>query len=277
TYTDGAGFTSRGDDVTALMQNENFRKALCYALDREAIASVLGSGQATNRYVASSVTGTTEGTAYVDEYELEEVAPLSGDTDAAKEYLQAALDELGYSDVSELPTITYLTFETDAQKLLAETAVSIWENDLGLTNITINLQPISSAVMSMVYMDFDIYLQQLSVNTDDELELLNYWITTGEVSDPAGFQASGVPASMASMHADEEYDALIADAYVDFDEESYFSKVAEAEQMLYSAYVYFPIQEGGSYFITQDYVEGYTYESTLDYGYSFANVVVYAH
>ncbi len=276
TYSDGDGFVSRGEDVTALMQNENFRKALAYALDREGLTSAVDSASSvTNRYVSSYIT-LEDGTSYTESTSLSDSVPTSGDAELAQQYLAAALEELGYSDVSELPELTYLTFETSKQKLIAETAVSLWKSVLGLENITINLQPIQSAIMSMVYMDFDIYLQQLSLSKDDEVALFSYWTTQGGVSDPAGFQTSGVPSFMASMHADEEYDALVAAAYTDFNEMTHFEKVNELEQMLYDSYVYFPLMEGGTYYTSQSYVEGFI-DTGIDDAYSFAHLVVYEH
>ncbi|MCI8505156.1 MAG: hypothetical protein HFI67_03080 [Lachnospiraceae bacterium] len=276
TYTDGDGFVSRGEEVTALMQNENFRKALCFALDREAIcAAVSPSAEPTNRYVNSDIKGTGD-TSYVEEFALSEVAPLSGDADAAKAYLAKALEELGYGDVSELPAIRFLTFENLQQKTMAETFVSQWKEILGLENIEINLQPIQSAIMSMVYMDYDLYLQQLTLNPDDMVELLSYWETAGSVSDAAGFQAGGAPAMMASIHADAEYDALVEGIYRNFDDASRLADMAKAEQMLYSSYVYFPIMAGGGYGISKDYVHDFV-NPYVEGGYGLAHTTLDAH
>ncbi len=277
TYTDGDGFISRGDEVTALMQNLNFRKALSNAIDRSAVAAVVDpTSTAADRYVSGSVKGTSADVAYVDEYTLENTVPLEGDAEAAVAYLNAALSELGYTDVSELPEISFLTFDSASQSMYVETVVSLWKSVLGLENITINLQPIQSAIMSMVYMNYDIYLQQLSVNPDDMLEQLGYWKTTGGVSDVAGFQASGAPSFMVSMHADEAYDTLVTDAYTEFDDAARFAMVQQAEQLLYDSYVFFPAMMGGGYYATKSYVEGYV-GAYSENGYGFANLVVYAH
>ncbi len=276
TYTDGDGFVSRGDEVSALMKNLNFRKALSYAINRSAVAAVVDpTSTVADRYVSTSVKGTGDA-AYVDEYTLENTAPLEGDAEAAVGYLNAALAELGYSDVSQLPELSFLTFDSASQSMYVETVVSLWKSVLGLENVTINLQPIQSAIMSMVYMNYDIYLQQLSMNPDDMLEQLGFWKTTGGVSDVAGFQASGVPSFMASMHADEAYDTLVTDAYTEFDDAARFSMVQQAEQLLYDSYTFFPAMAGGGYYATKSYVEGY-YSTYGENGYGFANLVVYAH
>jgi oligopeptide transport system substrate-binding protein len=277
TYADGNGFTPRDQKAAALMKNLNFRKALCYAINRTSVVSAIQqSGTPTNRFVADTIKGTSDSKAYVDEFPLNDVVPLEGDEAKAKECLAAALKELGYTDVSQLPELSFLTFENASQKKYAETLVSLWKSVLGLENIKINLQPIQSAIMSMVYMDYDIYWQQMEFDKDDALLFLSYWETAGSISDVAGFQKSGAPAMVASMHNNEKYDALVTDCYTDFDDASRLKKMNEAEQMFYSDYVFFPVLNGGGYYTAHDYVEGYI-DANVDNGYSFAHLVVRAH
>ena len=276
TYTEGDGFVSRGDDVTALMKNLNFRKALAAAIDREALVNaVVPNDTAYNRYVSPSVQGTGDDP-YVEEFELTEVIPLNGDQDAAKAYLAAALEELGYSDVSELPKLQFLCFENENQKNTAVTIVSLWKSVLGLDNIEINLQPIQAAIMSMVFMNYDIYLQQLSLDPEQYIDLLGFWVTTGAVSDVAEFQNSGVPSFMASMHINEEYDSVVASLYSNFDDAARFADMAKAEQLLYSDFAFFPIYAGGGYQITKDYISGWV-NPYLENGYGITNIVIDAH
>ncbi|MBQ9326570.1 MAG: hypothetical protein IJ246_12480 [Clostridia bacterium] len=275
TYSEGDGFQSRGEDVTALLKNRNFRMALCYAVDREALVdSISPSETAFNRYVDPNIPY-GEST-YVDSFPMENVIPLTGDADKARECLQKALEELGYASVSELPKLSYLCFETDVQKMFAVTMVSLWKSILGLENIEINMQPIQSAIMSMVFMNYDLYTQQLTLNPDNMLELLSYWETTGGVSDAAGFQASGVPSFMASIHANADYDALVESMYANFDEASRYADAAKAEQMLYDDFVFFPLYAGGGFEIVKPYVEGWV-NPYLENGYGIVNTTVAAH
>ena len=276
TYTEGDGFVGRGDDVTALMKNLNFRKALASAIDRVALMNAVDpTNTPYDRYVAPSVKGTGDA-AYVDEFPLTDVIPLSGDPEQAKAYLAAAMEELGYSDVSELPKIQFLCFETNVQKNLAITCVSLWKSVLGLENIEINLQPIQAAIMSMVYMNYDIYLQQLSLDPDLYLDMFGYWETTGSVSDVAGFQASGLPPFMASMHINEEYDAIVDSLYSNFDDAARYADMAKAEQLLYSDFAFFPLYAGGGFDIVQSYVSGWV-NPYLENGYGITNLVLEAH
>ncbi len=275
TYSQGDGFVSRGEEVTALMKNMNFRLALSWALDRQAIIEAVDpAAEASNRYVHSQVM-TDDGTAYVDAYPLEDAIPLEGDPEKANAYLAAALEELGYASVKDLPALTYLGFDASAHRMLAETVVSEWKNVLGLENIQINIQPVQSAVMSMVFMDYDIYMQSLSLNKDDQLEMLAYWMTGGSVSDPAGFQQSGAPSFMASMHANAAYDEMVTSLYTDFSD-SYWPTLQAAEQALYDDLVYLPLCRGGNYYAVADYVDGFNSCYIVD-GYALAELTVNAH
>ena len=276
TYKEGDGFVSRGEDVTALLQNKNFRLALAYALDREGIISNISpDNQASNRYISDNFK-TEDGSRFVDKYPLENEIPVNGDVAKAQEYLAKALEELGYNDVSELPELSYLTFDSESYKLTAESIVDSWKQTLGLENIKIDLQPIQSAIMSMVFMNYDLYYQSLSLSDEDPYELMNYWVTTGAVSDPAEFQASGVPPFMASMHANADFDALVSSFYGNFDEASRMQDLAAAEAMLYDDMIWFPVCHGGGHYAAKEYVEGFpsTYEIG---GYDFSHLVVYEH
>ena len=55
------------------------------------------------------------GGSYVDEYPIE-CPPLEGDVEKAQEYLDLALEELGYTSVEELPTMNFVTWDADRQK-----------------------------------------------------------------------------------------------------------------------------------------------------------------
>ena len=127
--------------------------------------------------------------------------------------------------------------------------------------------------MSMVFMNYDIYLQQLSLNPDYYLDLLGFWETTGSVADPAGFQAGGVPPFMASMHNNSEYDETVDSLYSNFDDASRFADMAKAEQLLYSDFVFFPIYAGGGFDIVQSYISGWV-NPYLENGYGITNLVV---
>lgn len=267
-YYDGTSFAEKDPDVTALLANKNFRLALSYALNREAIVNVVNpSGKAYNRYISTLSAGNTQDSKFVDDYAIESV-PLAGDEEKAVEYLAAALQELGYKDVSELPTIKYLTFDSDKYRLFAETAQSEWKRVLGINNIQIEIQPVSDAVMSMVFMNYDIYYQSLSMEPANPRLTLEYWVTGGGVTDAMG---AGTPFS--SIFSDAAFDETVAKAKSEFDREKRMALYAQAEQILIDSNIFIPVQINGGYYAVSDRVEGFI-NNEADSAYEFNHVTV---
>ncbi len=211
------------EEKAALLSNKNFRCALSYAIDRSSLvtaASVLYTP--INRYLVSPLKGDSDDTDFEDDYPID-AAPLEGDLDAAQEYLQSALDELGYSSVDDLPELSYLTFDSDAYRTLAELLVDQWNQLLGVSNITIDLMPVSDAVQSMMSYQYDLYLTSLSV-TVTPAECMSYWVTGGSVNDVTG---TGM-----NLWSNEEFDELVSEASTEMDRTTRMGLYAEAEQIL---------------------------------------------
>ena len=250
-YFDGTTFAQRDAEVTALLANKNFRMALCYALDRDAIVKVVDAkSEGTNRYLGLA-NGTSEGKTFSEEFQID-VAPIAGDEAKAVEYLNKAMEELGYTDVSQLPTVKYLTFENAAFRLMAETVQSEWKRVLGITNIEIELKPIQDAIMSMVYMNYDIYYQATAVDKANQLTCMRYWKTGGGLSDIMG---AGAPFS--SIYSNSEFDALVDSASSEFDTAKRYALVAQAEEMFLNDYIFIPIMNQGGYTAVSNRITGY--------------------
>ena len=258
-YFDGTTFAPRDAAVTALLANKNFRMALSYAIDRELIIPVVNpSGAPATRVLNDETPGNTEGSTFVEDYPST-VIPGNGNYDLAKQYLNKALEELGYSSVSELPTIKYLTFDAAMYRLTAEVLQAEWKSVLGLNNIEIELKPVQDAVMSMVFMNYDIYYQSLTSTPDAARAFLEYWITGGSVSD---VMQAGAPFS--SIYSNAEFDKLVKDAMYEFDTVKRNGMMAKAEEIFLSDYIFVPIQWNGLYYVVDDRVEGYVQNGNQD-------------
>ncbi len=256
----------QGDEAkAALLSNKNFRMALSYAIDREAVNHAVNPiDTAINRYMSAPMSGNQPDSLFEEDYPVETV-PMNGDADAAKEYLQAALDELGYASVDELPELSYLCFENEDYRLMGETLVSQWNQILGLNNITIELKPIPDAIQQMMSYQYDMYYTALS-NGQTPSEFMNYWITGGSVNDVTG---SGM-----SLFSNEEYDSLIAQATTEFDREKRMSLYAQAEQILLDEAPLIMINTSGMYTAIADGVEGFmynTYDSAIELNHLVVN------
>ena len=243
----------QGDtEKAALLSNDTFRYALSYALNREAIVSAVSpTDTPVNRYLFAPMTGNSPETLFEDDYSVESV-PLAGDAEQAQAYLQAALDELGYASADELPDLTYLTFENDNYRLMAETLVDQWNQVLGLDNITIELKPIPDAIQSMMSYQYDLYYTSLGMG-DVPSSFFNMWITGGSVND--------VAANGSNIFVNKEFDSLVDEAQSTNDREARMALYAQAEQIMIDDAPLIPISTSGNYSAVASYVDGFMYNS----------------
>lgn len=240
------------EEKAALLSNDNFRYALSYALNREAIVSAVSpTDTPVNRYLFAPMTGNSPETLFEDDYSVESV-PLAGDAEQAQAYLQAALDELGYASADELPDLTYLTFENDSYRLMAETLVDQWNQVLGLDNISIELKPIPDAIQSMMSYQYDIYYTSLGVGSTPST-FMNYWITGGSAND--------VAANGTNLFSNAEFDQLVDEASTTMDREARMGLYAQAEQILIDEAPLIMISAPGNYAAVADYVDGFVYNA----------------
>lgn len=240
------------EEKAALLSNDNFRYALSYALNREAIVSAVSpTDTPVNRYLFAPMTGNSPETLFEDDYSVESV-PLAGDAEQAQAYLQAALDELGYASADELPDLTYLTFENDSYRLMAETLVDQWNQVLGLDNISIELKPIPDAIQSMMSYQYDIYYTSLGVGSTPST-FMNYWITGGSVND--------VAANGTNLFSNAEFDQLVDEASTTMEREARMGLYAQAEQILIDEAPLIMISAPGNYAAVADYVDGFVYNA----------------
>ena len=245
--------TGQGDaEKAALLSNLNFRNALSYALNRDAIVQAVSpTDTAINRYLFEPMAGNTPESLFQDDYPVESV-PLEGDAEQAKAYLQAALDELGYASADELPELSYLTFENDSYRLMAETLVDQWNQVLGLDNISIELKPIPDAIQSMMSYQYDIYYTSLGVGSTPST-FMNYWITGGSVND--------VAANGTNLFSNAEFDQLVDEASTTMEREARMGLYAQAEQILIDEAPLIMISAPGNYAAVADYVDGFVYNA----------------
>ena len=257
--------TGQGDaEKAALLSNLNFRNALSYALNRDAIVQAVSpTDTAINRYLFEPMAGNTPESLFQDDYPVESV-PLEGDAEQAKAYLQAALDELGYASADELPELSYLTFENDSYRLMAETLVDQWNQVLGLDNISIELKPIPDAIQSMMSYQYDIYYTSLGVGSTPST-FMNYWITGGSAND--------VAANGTNLFSNAEFDQLVDEASTTMDREARMGLYAQAEQILIDEAPLIMISAPGNYAAVADYVDGFVYNA-LDYAIELNHLTV---
>ena len=240
----------------ALMSNVNFRQALNYGFNREATTALVdAAAQPANRPIDPSFSGPNGGL-FVDEYPVETV-PLTGDTEKAKEYLAAAMEELGYSSVDELPQLSIVTWDTAGQKLLGESIIDQWKQNLGLNNIQLNQYVIGTAIGKFFDLTYDIFM----ITWETEVlptDILQAMATGGECN--------------AGIWSDEEFDTLVKQSVDSIDpvEKAEFAHQAE-QRFLDLAYIQ-PVWLEGQFHAVQDYVDGFVIEPRNGYAFNHLEV-----
>ena len=245
-------------ETAALLSNQNFRQALNYGFDRSATVNAVNPGyKAYNRLVDSNFAGPGGGK-FVDEYPVE-AAPLSGDVERAKEYLAAAMEELGYSDVSQLPQLELITWDTSEQKLLLETIIDQWKQNLGLENIQLTQYVIGTAIGSFYDLSYDLF--SITWETDVlPTDIMEAMVTGGEVN--------------YGIWSDAQFDALVEQAINELEPDKQAELTAQAEQIFLDNAAILPLYENGVTGAVQSYVEGFQMSATSS-GYQFNNLVVH--
>ncbi len=244
------------EETGKVMANENFRQALSYGFNREATCQAVNSAtSAATRLVDPSFAGTSGGT-FVDEYPIESV-PAAGDVEKAKEYLAKALEELGYADVSELPEMKLVTWDSTEQKLLCETIIDQWKQNLGITSIQLNQYVIGTAIGTFFDLSYDIFVitWESDVLPTDIMESM---MTGGECN--------------AGIWSDPAFDELVEAAVQELDPVKKAELTQQAEQIFMDDAGIIPIYLQGTIHVVQDYVDGFQI-SAAD-GFEFNNLVV---
>jgi len=239
------------EDTAALMNNLNFRTALAYALDRNAICGAVSPGfVGTDRAVSANYPGIND--TYVNEYSVD-ACPVEGDAELAAEYLNAALEELGYSDVSELPELNYITFERDDMRLLGETVVDTWKQVLGITNITFTQYPIGTAIQQFYTGEYDIFMISVGCSVAPT-DIMDSFTADGSY----GFFAANWDLDVAPF--------LEAANAEEFQSDAYYQKVAELETAFLNEYSIVPLYNQTFFYALTDGMEGYV-EPGISYNY----------
>ncbi len=111
-----------------VLENMNLRKALSFAIDREAIVGAISSPGTipVDRMVDPSII--VDGKAFTETYPNSTGVPPGGDIEQAKVYLQKALSEMGLSRPTDLPRINYVCMALLSQAVCRSTS-GRWKNE----------------------------------------------------------------------------------------------------------------------------------------------------
>jgi len=240
------------------LSNVNFRKAIGYAIDRNALAKYVladGSGPLT-RLIPPGVHG--QKTQHIDEFPIgEEYFPVNADSAKANEYLEMALKELGKTR-KDLPTFEILVNDKAESRIITEATQDMINKTLGL-DIEIRLVPSKQKWDDMIHNRFQIVYAGWGMDFDDPINLLDTWVKGGGTNTMGWFN--------------QEFEDAIALITTTTDMDLRAKTIDKAERILLDAAILVPTYVRGIVYTQRDYVKGFNRDSIgMDVNYIYADI-----
>ncbi len=227
-----------------VLQNQNFRLALNYGLNRNEYNMLTNSGTYESFsglvFTGLQAKGKTYGECYDQNY-----YPLDGDLEKAKEYLATAMEELSIKDASEIE-IEFVTTDHETNKKIAEVLQEQWQKNLGI-KVTIR-QVTYSDIYGKVYPehDFEVGYAGWGADYDDAYSYL------GDLYHSQG-------AYNYSQYDNKDVDKLLDDSWVEADQNVRMDMLNEVEQMLMADGALIPLQARNDYYLSANGLTGMNY------------------
>ena len=227
TYDDGAVSYLEFNLNDPFLQNKNLRKALAYAVDKQAFVTAIlkNNSQPATSFTAPAVDGLNDKFAK----EVGELVPAF-DPEKAKEYYATALDELGVDTVD----LTLIADDTDAA---VENAAFVQEQlrvNLGI-DIKVENMPFKSRLKRMSTKDFSMVFALWGPDYNDPMTYLDMF-ETGNGNNHTSFTS-------------EDYDELLGKIRAELDPTTRMGYLVELEKLLMDELPIAPI-----YWRSRDYV-----------------------
>lgn len=117
------------EETARIIQNRNFVNALSAAIDRQALVDAMFPTNSPFTGVINPAISDELGGKWEDhlEYDVTDVYhKVNADPEAAKQYIQAACEELGYASPEDMPVFDFFTTSGEEQRTLCEYFQNIW-------------------------------------------------------------------------------------------------------------------------------------------------------
>lgn len=209
------------------LQNDNIRKALTFAIDREAITTdVLKDGsKPTYTAVPMDFAAGPDGSDFSeDQDKFSDVCAY--DVTKAQEYWSKGLEELGIDSLE----LELVVDADDAPQKVATVLQEQWQTALPGLTITIKVEPKKQRVQDLQDGNYQLGLTRWGPDYADPMTYLGMWVT--DCSNNYG------------LWSNEEYDSIITECTTGetaTDPEARWEKLYEAEQIVMDESVIFPL------------------------------------
>ncbi|GIO23961.1 peptide ABC transporter substrate-binding protein [Oceanobacillus sp. J11TS1] len=239
------------------LANENIRKAIAMAFDKEAFTEqVLSNGSIpTDGYVPRGLATNPE---TGEDFREESGSLISYDVEKAQEHWEKGLEELGVDSLE----LDYLSDDTENAKRTAEYFKDQLETNLEGLTLTLENVPFKNRLDRTTDQDYDMVMHGWGPDYLDPLTFLDLYVTDG-----ANNQAS---------ISNEKFDQLIEDAKVTYanDSAKRWEAMLEAEKILVQEDTAIaPIYQRGRLTLIKPYVKGLE-EHLFGPDYTLKNVTI---
>ena len=242
-----------------VLGNKNFRLALNYALNRNDYNKLANADTYTafNGLVFPGLQA--KGTTYGEAYDLNSYSyPLDGDQDKATEYLNAAMQELGIANASDI-TVEVVTTDADSSKRIVETLQEQWQNALG---INVKIRQVTYAdIYGKVFPehDYEIGYGGWGSDYDDPYSYLELFKSDSSYN--------------YSQYENAEVDQLLTASQDEADTDTRMDELNKAEQDILADGAFVPLQTRNVYYMLDDDTTGINfYYCSLNIDWVYADV-----
>ncbi|AWE08823.1 ABC transporter substrate-binding protein [Lysinibacillus sp. 2017] len=215
-----------------VMQNENIRKALALAIDREGLIKniVKGEQEPALGMVPNSVDGFSEDDGYFKDADYEQ----------AKKYLDAGLKELGIASAADLEVkVSYNTSE--AHSAIAQFIQQGWTDKLGIS-------------VKLDNAEWQVYLDKIS-NGDFQIGRLGWGADYNDAYSFLEMYNSAANGNNQTGWSSDEYTKLLNESVVETDPTKRTEKLLAAEAVIMDDMPVAPIYYNTNLFIESDSIE----------------------
>jgi oligopeptide transport system substrate-binding protein len=175
---------------------------------------------------------------FANEYPLE-FYPKAADPAKAKEYLDAALKELG-ATADKIPAFEYLTDDSDVARTNAEAIQDMLSKNLGV-KIEVKQVQFKQRLELMKASDYDLVMAGWGPDYDDPMTYADLWVTGGGHNN--------------TNWSNPEYDSLIAFAKTSPDSKARAEAMFKSEKLLLEQGPIIPVYFRNVAYTKQDYVK----------------------
>ena len=242
-----------------VLGNKNFRLALNYALNRNDYNKLANADTFTafNGLVFPGLQA--KGTTYGEAYDLNSYSyPLDGDQDKATEYLNAAMQELGIANASDI-TVEVVTTDADSSKRIVETLQEQWQNALG---INVKIRQVTYAdIYGKVFPEHDY--------------AIGYGGWGSDYDDPYSYLElfKGDSSYNYSQYENPEVDQLLTASQDEPDTDKRMDELNQVEQDILADGAFVPLQARNIYYMLDDDTTGINfYYCSLNIDWVYADV-----